>query len=87
MGIGPDITTACHKETLSYKLLHKVCELNRILGMIYATENGHTHLGTWNVGLNENNRTRIRINSVCDTGGTKSTVQYTVLTGIGNGTY
>jgi hypothetical protein len=46
-----------------------------------------THLGTWNVGLNENNRTRIRINSVCDTGGAKSAVQYAVLTGTGNGTY
>lgn len=42
MGIGPDVTTACHKETLSYELLQKVCELNRILGMIYATEDGHT---------------------------------------------
>jgi hypothetical protein len=42
MGIGPGVTTACHKEKLSYELLHNVSELNRILGMIYAPENGHT---------------------------------------------
>lgn len=46
-----------------------------------------THLGTWNVGLNENNRTKIRINSVCDMGGAKSAVRYTVLTGEGNDTH
>lgn len=46
-----------------------------------------THLGTWNAGLNEKNCTRIRINSVCDTGGAKSAVRYTVLTGKGNDTH
>jgi len=46
-----------------------------------------THLGTWNGGLNENNCTRIRINSVCDMGGTKSAVRYTVLTRKGNDTH
>jgi hypothetical protein len=38
----------------------------------------YTHLGTWNVGLKENIRTRIRINPVSDMGGAKSAVRYTV---------
>jgi len=46
-----------------------------------------THLGTWNVWLNENNHTRIRINSVCDMGVAISVVRYTVLIGKRNDTH